>query len=87
LAAVCRSDSPDSAPDRSLSTPASEQVNRLSEDFARALGVSPLPDGSGKTDGRHRLNTGGNRDANNALWRIRVEAKSGMGGLTCSNSS
>src|SRR3954469_426626 len=31
---------------------------------------APLPDGSGKTDGRHRLNTGGNRDANNALWRI-----------------
>src|SRR3954453_16211457 len=34
LAAVCRSDGPDSAPDRSLPTPASEQVNRLSEDFA-----------------------------------------------------
>lgn len=38
--------------------------------FAAMAGVSPLPDGSGKTDGRHRLNTGGNRDANNALWRI-----------------
>lgn len=38
--------------------------------FAAMAGVSPLPDGSGKTDGKHRLNTGGNRDANNALWRI-----------------
>jgi hypothetical protein len=33
---VWRRDGPDSAPDRSLSTPASEQVNRLSDDFARA---------------------------------------------------
>jgi hypothetical protein len=31
-------DGPESAPDRSLSTPASEQVNRPSDDFARALG-------------------------------------------------
>ena len=33
-------DGPESTPDRSLSTPASEQVNRLSDDFARALGLS-----------------------------------------------
>lgn len=38
--------------------------------FAAMAGVSPLPEGSGKSNGRHRLNTGGNRDANNALWRI-----------------
>ena len=38
--------------------------------FAAMAGVSPLPEGSGKTNGKHRLNTGGNRDANNALWRI-----------------
>jgi hypothetical protein len=25
---------------------------------------------SGKSDGRHRLNRGGNRQANHALWRI-----------------
>ncbi len=30
-------DGPESAPDRSLSAPASEQVNRVSDDFARAL--------------------------------------------------
>ncbi len=43
---------------------------RSESSFAAMAGVSPLPDGSGKTNGRHRLNTGGNRDANNALWRI-----------------
>jgi transposase len=31
-----------------------------------------VPTGSGLTSGRHRLNTGGNRQANNALWRIVV---------------
>ncbi|MFD2094119.1 transposase [Blastococcus deserti] len=30
----------------------------------------PLPASSGKTSGRHRLNRGGDRRANNALWRI-----------------
>ena len=30
---------------------------------------SPLPAGSGKTNGRHRLNRGGNRQANAALSR------------------
>jgi transposase len=34
--------------------------------------VAPLPASSGKTTGRHRLNRGGNRQANNALWRIVV---------------
>ncbi len=34
---VCRRDSPDAAPDRSLSTAAFEEVNCLSDDFARAL--------------------------------------------------
>lgn len=37
--------------------------------FAALCGVSPLQASSGKTT-RHRLNRGGNRDANNALWRI-----------------
>src|SRR3954453_7958639 len=34
---VCRSDGPELAADRRLSTPVSEQVTRLSDDFARAL--------------------------------------------------
>ncbi len=38
--------------------------------WAHLCGVSPIPTGSGKTDGRHRLNRGGDRQANAALYRI-----------------
>ena len=38
--------------------------------FAHLCGVAPLPASSGKTSGRYRLNRGGDRRANNALWRI-----------------
>jgi transposase len=37
--------------------------------FAHLCGAAPLPASSGRTD-RHRLNRGGDRQANNALWRI-----------------
>lgn len=37
--------------------------------FAALCGVCPLPASSGKTH-RHRLNRGGNRQANRALWTI-----------------
>lgn len=37
--------------------------------FARLCGVAPVPASSGKTH-RHRLHRGGDRQANNALWRI-----------------
>ena len=37
--------------------------------FAALCGASPLPASSGQTT-RHRLNRGGNRHANQALWRI-----------------
>lgn len=37
--------------------------------FAHLCGVAPLPASSGRTT-RHRLNRGGDRDANHALWRI-----------------
>jgi transposase len=37
--------------------------------FAALCGVTPLPASSGKTS-RHRLNRGGDRQANCALWRI-----------------
>ncbi len=37
--------------------------------FAALCGASPVEASSGKTV-RHRVNTGGNRSANNALWRI-----------------
>lgn len=39
------------------------------QSFAALCGVSPIQASSGQTT-RHRLNRGGNRQANNALWRI-----------------
>jgi transposase len=42
---------------------------RSEASFAALCGASPLPASSGRTL-RHRLNRGGNREANNALWRI-----------------
>jgi transposase len=38
--------------------------------WAQLCGVAPIPAGSGKTNTRRRLNQGGNRQANHALWRI-----------------
>ena len=38
--------------------------------FANLCSVAPLPASSGKTTGRHRLNHGGDRHANCALWRL-----------------
>jgi transposase len=38
--------------------------------WAQLCGVAPIPAGSGKTNTRRRLNPGGNRQANHALWRI-----------------
>jgi transposase len=37
--------------------------------FAMLCGAAPLPASSGRTD-RHRLNRGGDRQANRALYRI-----------------
>jgi transposase len=37
--------------------------------FAHLCGVAPIPASSGKTN-KHRLNRGGDRPANHALWRI-----------------
>jgi transposase len=42
---------------------------RSEASFARLCGVAPLEASSGKTV-RHRLDRGGDRQANNALWRI-----------------
>ncbi len=38
--------------------------------FAHLCGVAPIPASSGKTTGRYRLDSGGDRQANSALWRI-----------------
>lgn len=40
--------------------------------FARFCGAAPIPCGSGKTSGRHRLHRGGNRQLNAALYRIAI---------------
>ena len=38
--------------------------------WAHLCGAGPIPASSGKTTGRFRLNPGGDRQANHALWRI-----------------
>lgn len=38
--------------------------------FAHMCGVAPIPADTGKRQGHHRLNPGGNRHANEALWHI-----------------
>ena len=39
--------------------------------FAKMCGACPIPASSGKTN-RHRLNRGGNRQANAALYRVAI---------------
>ena len=50
---------------------AGDNPHRLKSEaaFAHLCGVAPIPASSGKTT-RARLNPGGNRQANHALWRI-----------------
>ncbi len=38
--------------------------------WAHLCGVAPIPASSGKSTGRYRLDRGGDRQANSALWRI-----------------
>jgi transposase len=54
---------------------AGDNPQRLHSDaaFAALCGASPVEVSSGKTV-RHRLNRGGDRQANNALWRIVLSA-------------
>lgn len=51
---------------------AGDNTNRVRSEaaFAKLCGACPIPTGSGKTGGRHRLNRGGNRQANAALYRV-----------------
>jgi transposase len=57
---------------------AGDNPHRLKNEaaFAHLCGVAPIPASSGKVD-RHRLNPGGNRQANHALWRIVFTRMSG----------
>jgi transposase len=43
---------------------------RSESSWAHLCGVAPIPASSGKVTGRYRLNRGGNREANQALWRV-----------------
>lgn len=56
-----------------LAISAGENIDRMRSEasFAKLVGVAPLPASSGKTR-RHRLNPGGDRQANSALYMITV---------------
>ncbi|MDP9334648.1 MAG: IS110 family transposase [Actinomycetota bacterium] len=58
---------------------AGDNPHRLKSEaaFAHLCGVAPLPATTGKTQKRFRLNPGGNRQANHALWRIVFTRMSG----------
>jgi transposase len=62
---------PDTA--SALLVAAGDNPDRLRSEaaFARLCGVAPLPASSGKTT-RHRLNRGGDRDANRALYLLAI---------------
>jgi transposase len=63
----------------SLLVAAGDNPDRLCSErsWAHLCGVCPIPTGSGKTDGRHRLNRGGDRQANAAFYRIVLTRMSG----------
>ena len=51
---------------------AGDNPERISTEskWAMLCGIAPIPVSTGMRDGRFRLNSGGDRDANNAIWRI-----------------
>ena len=51
---------------------AGDNPDRIVSEAAWAMlcGIAPVPAMTGKIDNRFRLNRGGNRQANNAIWRI-----------------
>jgi len=53
---------------------AGQNIERMRSEaaFAKLTGVAPLPASSGKNNTRHRLNRGGDRQANSALYMIVV---------------
>lgn len=61
---------PDTAASLLVAAGDNPQRLRTERSFAHLCGVAPVPAGSGKTSGRYRLNRGGDRNANAALYRI-----------------
>lgn len=53
---------------------AGDNPDRLGSEasFAHLVGVAPIPASSGKRQNRHRLNRGGDRAANNALYTVAI---------------
>ena len=62
---------PDTAAPLLIAAGSNPQRLRSEAVFASLCGVNPIPASSGKTN-RHRLNRGGDRQANSALYRIVV---------------
>jgi transposase len=62
---------PDTAAQLLITAGANPDRLRSEASFAALCGVSPVPASSGKTT-RHRLSRGGDRHANNALYRVTV---------------
>lgn len=69
---ACKGVGPDTA--STLLVAAGDNAHRLSSEraFASLCGSSPVPVNSGQTQNRYRLNRGGDRQANAALWRIAI---------------
>jgi transposase len=65
-----------------------DNLERLRDEatFVRLCGVAPIPTGSGKTDGYHRLHRGGDRQANSALWTIDAQPDNRRPRLTSSDA-
>lgn len=61
---------PDTAGQLLVTAGANPDRIRTEAAFAALTGTSPVPASSGRTTGRHRLNRGGDRHANCALYRI-----------------
>ncbi len=61
---------PDSASELLIAAGDNCERIRSESAFAKLCGACPIPASSGRTTGRHRLNRGGNRQANAALHRI-----------------
>jgi transposase len=69
---------PDTAAEMLLVVGDNPERIRSEAALAKLCGVCPIPASSGKTN-RHRLNRGGNRQANAALYRVVVTRMRGHG--------
>src|SRR5699024_7099403 len=59
----------DTAAKTPLDAGGNPQRSRGEAAFAKLAGISPVPTGSGMTSGKHRINHGGHRQLNAAIYR------------------